>query len=341
MTVALLVSASCGEVGEPDLGSAPTTSIVVDAGAGSQPEPADEPQDAGEAPVQASPPTPEGYVAAVVLSTSAGVLAGEADQVSALATPLDVVAANRSADDFFGGLVVQLDDGRVLWFPAEGGEGEIINADGGSLLDVGFRDGTPEAILSSPGNVIDRVQLVTKERQPLTVLADDRQLLDFSAGAGLFVLVYTDESCGGLLFLNSRGEEVDLPGPGGAPCPVPRRPGFSQVSLSPASDTYVYTEVEYRSDGVEASTHLIGREFSSDVELFRIRIGEAGDRIRSVAFDGRRVVMLRESLDEEVEDGLVIIDTSDPELVIPTAEEEANAVTFARFPLTVGVATES
>jgi hypothetical protein len=337
----VLVAAACAEIGEPDLGAAPSTTTTL--------------QENGTATVTVgddgatqvvttlpppSPPRPDGYVPLLVLSTPVGVLAGVTDGVEPLGPPLDTLNAVRAADDFFGGLVVQVDTGEVLWFPAEGAAGEIINDLGGALLDVGFRDGTPEAILTGRENAIDRVQLVTGERLTLTVLDAGRRLEDLSASAGLFALIYSDEQCGGLLFLNSNGEEVDLAGPGPVECPVPRRPAFGEVGLSPDGDAYAYTEIAYRSDGVEESTVLVGREFSSGAELFRFEIGRPGDQITSLSFDGRRVAMLRTSLDEDVPDGLVIIDGTDVERAIPVVDDVASSVTFARLPLTVGAVSD-
>lgn len=340
LVAALFFAVGCGEIGDADLGAIPTTStttasddgdVAVDTGAVVETNPEV---------VQPSPPRPDGYEPTLVLSTDAGLFSGPPELVEPLEAPLSEVVALRSADDFFGGLVVQWASGQVLWYPAEGGAGELINDLGGRLLDVGFRDGTPEAILSAEDNAIDRVQLVTRERIQLTVLTEDQSLVDLSAGAGLFALIYSDDSCGGLLFLNSNGEEVDLVGPDEVSCPVPRRPAFGEIALSPDGDAYVYTEITYRSDGVEAGTQLVGREFLTGAELFRVEVGEAGDRIRSVAFDGRRAVMLRSSLDTEAVGGVVVIDTTDPELAIPVDVAPPNGVTFARLPLTVGAPVE-
>jgi hypothetical protein len=98
----------------------------------------------------------------------------------------------------------------------------------------------------------------------------------------------------------------------------------------------VYTEISYRSDGVEESTVLVGREFSSRAELFRTQIGQPGERVSSVAFDGRRVVLLRTSLDGDESDGLVVIDITDTERAVAVTNAVPSAVTFARLPLTVG-----
>lgn len=337
-----LGAAACGEIPDPDLGAVPTTAVATgSAQEGGDPEGAPSSVEQEPVPVQLTPPRPEGYEPTLVLSTAEGVLVGEPNAVAVLAAPLDTLVASRAADDFFGGLVVQVESRDVLWFPAEGGEGELINVAGGELLDVGFRDGTPEAILTGEGNAIDRVQLVTRERLELTVLPEDRRLIDLSAGAGLFAFVFADENCGGVVFLNSAGVEVDLAGPEDGLCPVPRRPAFGEISLSPDGDAYVYTEIEYRSDGVEASTRLVGREFSTGAELFTIRIGEAGERVRSLTYDGRRVAFLRSSLDVGAVDVLVAIDTSDPELAVPVTDTPASGVTFARLPLTVGGSVDS
>lgn len=337
-----ILAAACGDLPEPQLGSPPSTpaaeteTAVADADG----EVVSTPGGVGTD----SPPRPEGYVAEVLVVADGGVLAGPIDGVASLGEPFAAIPVSRAVDDYFGGLVIQVPDGRVLWLAGAGSEPELVNGDAdgspvGRLLDVGFNDGTPEAVLAMGGGVLSRVQLVTREQNPLTALADGRTLVDLSASNGIFALTYVDAACGGLLLFTSHGELVEGASPAASgDCTAPGRPAFDEVAFGPEGDAYVYTEVDYRGDGVEARTTLVGRELSSRAELFRVEVGAAGDRIDSLTFDGRRVLFLRGSLSEGTRAELTMLEVSDPENVVALDQLVEVAVTrvgFARRPLSV------
>lgn len=343
-----LVAAGCGDLPEPELGS-PPSSITDEVDLTSPTGGAGTVIEAPDGVVDDSPPRPDGYVAELLASTGTTVLAGPIDAYQPLGEPISTVNVVRVVDDYFGGIVVQAAGGRVLWFAGEAAQPEVIASEaedetsaGGTLLDVGFSEGTPEAVLSIGGGVLERVQLVTGERNPLIALPEGQAMVDLSASNGIFALTYRDAECGGILLFTSTGEPVDIETPADTECQVPARPTFDEIAFGPEGDVYVYTEVAYRADGVESSTTLIARELSSRSELFRLPVGEAGDRIDSLAFDGRRVLFVRSSLNEEASTGLTVIDVTTPDAPRPVGPAESadepqvlTSVSFARRPLTV------
>jgi hypothetical protein len=240
-----------------------------------------------------------------------------------------------AVDDFFRGLVVEFDTADVYWFQAEGGAARRINSNGGRLLDVGFFNGTTEAILAV-GLQVDRIRLADSQRFPLFGLRPNEQLLDFSTGGGLYVSAIADDQCGGLAFKNALGEEVlvSLPPPG--PCEVSRRPHYGSVALSSDGGAVAFTQVSYRADGVEALTTLVVVDLSSGGVVSSTQVGGSGDRVTGLSFDGQRVVMTRESANGTVE----IMVATDAELLTFDAGLGGTPAlaTWARLPVAVGSA---
>ncbi|MEZ5226959.1 MAG: hypothetical protein R2710_09845 [Acidimicrobiales bacterium] len=339
--VAAGLAAACGEIEPPDLGAEITVATTIDtdqdAAVASQ---SDEPVPLeAQAPLAVLPPRDPGYVSVVVLGTPDGVSSGPFDDLAPLAEPLGSLSTDAVADDLFGGLVVDASGSGVLWYAAEGAEAVAIRPPGVRLLDVGYLNNTAEALVLVDDKLVERVRLFDLEAEPIIVLDDADELLDFSAAGGLYAVTVGNEECGRIGFLNSLGDPVGIAGPTVVECPVPRRATFTLIDLSPDGDAMAYTEVTYRSDGVEASTELVGAELSSGVELFRIPVGGAGDRISSLSFDGRRVVFVRTPLEGDNRD-LVLIDAVTDGLpveeVAPLPRSGAFDVSFARLPLKVG-----
>lgn len=340
---AMLVAA-CGEIEPPDLGAEITVAPTVDAdeaaGASIQ---SDEPVPLEvQGPLAVLPPRDPGYESVLVLGAPDGVSSGMLGDLAPLAAPLGSLPTNSIADDLFGGLVVDAIDDGVLWFAAEGAEPVAIRPAGVRLLDVGYLNNTAEALVLVDDQLIERVRLFDLEAEPIIVLADTDELLDFSAAGGLYAVTIGNDECGRIGFLNTLGDPVGISGPVVVDCPVPRRATYTLIDLSPDGDAMAYTEVTYRSDGVEASTALVGAELSSGVELFRIPVGGAGDRISSLSFDGRRVVFVRTPLEGDRRDLVMIEAVSDgvaAEEITPLPRSGAFDVTFARLPLKVGADT--
>jgi hypothetical protein len=338
VVAALLGVAACGQIDEPYLGAEVTVSSTA-----TDVNPDQPPATGGSiAPVQPSavlPPRDPNYVPTLIVASATGISAGTLPDLAPLGPPLGTLATVRVSDDLFGGLVVEPVEGGVVWYSAEGAEGEPIAEPGTELLDVGYLDNTAEAIVVDSAKTIERVRLVDRVIEPIITLAETDQLLDFSAAGGLYALVVGDEQCGRIEFVNSLGEPVGIGGPRTGECPVPRRPSFTLVDLGSDGDALAYTEVTYRSDGVEASTTLVGVELSSSAELFRIPVGGAGDRISSLTFDGRRVAFVRTPL-EGGDRSVVLIDAvgdrAPVEVVATVSATGPLTVSFARLPLTVG-----
>ncbi len=337
------LAAACGEVGEPYLGAEVTVASTVVGAEIQQSGPVTDTVVDGAASESVLPPRDPGYVPSLVIGSDTGIASGSIDRLALLEPPLGELGATRIADDLFGGLVVQVPDQGVLWFPAEGAEAATIRETGFRLLDVGYLGGTSEALVLGESRVVERVRLVDLEvAEPIVELAESDQLVDFSAAGGLYVLAIADDQCGRIDFVNSAGDPVSIRGPVPAECPVPRRATYTLLDLSPDGDALAYAEVTYRSDGVEATTQLVGIELSSSTELFRIDVGGAGDRISSLTFDGRRVAFVRtplEGLEREVVQIDALVDGETLEVSVTSPDDGPLTLTYARLPLTVGAAS--
>jgi hypothetical protein len=275
----------------------------------------------------------------VLISSDREVLAADATGVTPLSAPFGARPAAIALDDFLGGLVVQEaaagaapGRGSVIWLRAEGGDPVVVDEDGGELLDVGYVDGSPTAVVLADEDQVDRIRLVDDERTAVLSLGEEEELLDLSASGSLHAVVIRNDRCGDLRFYAADGIEIDLNGPGEPNCIVPRRPGYGAVALSPGGGAIAYTEVSYRDDGIEVMTELVARELSTGVEYYRGKIGEDGERITALSFDGDRVAYLRKS------EG----DTSAAVLDLRTEQEVpidlsglvgVDSVSFARLPL--------
>ncbi len=336
-----LAASACGEIDPPDLGAEITVAPTVDQedDPGAQTEADQVAALEAQAPLAVLPPRDPGYESVVILGADEGIASGTMTDLVPLAAPLETLPTAAIADDLFGGLVVETLDSGVLWFAAEGAEAVEIRPAGVELLDVGYLNNTAEALVLVDGKLIERVRLFDLEFEPIVVLDDGDELLDFSAAGGLYAVTIRNDECGRIGFLNSLGDPVGITGPEVADCPVPRRAAFTLIDLSPDGDAIAYTEIKYRSDGVEASTELVGAELSSGVELFRLQIGAAGDRISSLSFDGRRVVFVRTPLEGETRELVMIDAIADgvpAEQVVPLSRSGSYDVSFARLPLKVG-----
>ncbi len=337
------LTGACGEIGEPYLGAEVTVSSATVAGAETELSgPVSDTVSDGVASSSVLPPRDPGYVPSLVIGSAAGISSGAIDRLARLEPPLGELATTRIADDLFGGLVVQVPEQGVLWFPAEGAEAATIRDAGVRLLDVGYLGGTSETLVLTDNRFVERVRLVDPEASELIVeLAEADQLIDFSAAGGLYVLAIADDQCGRIDFLNSIGDPVGIRGPAPDECPVPRRATYTLLDLSPDGDALAYTEVTYRSDGVEATTQVVGIELSSSTELFRIDVGGAGDRVSSLTFDGRRVAFVRtplEGLEREVVQIDALVAGEILEVVAAPPDAGALTLTYARLPLKVGAA---
>lgn len=345
---ALLVVAGCAEIGEPVIGSLPVSDSAPETilPAGANP-------DGSTATTSPQPPParPPGFVPPLLIATESGVVIirdGGVPELLDLTPPTpepdpeedpeadpppDLGSPRLVTDDFFRGLVVQFDSATVQWFQAEGGDSRTINLNEGRLLEVSFFDGTTEAIMAV-GPQIDRVRLVDTQRLPLLTLMNGDELLDLSAGGGLYASVIANSECGQLLFLNAVGEEVLISRPPVPTCESSRRPLYGSVALSEDGGAVAYTEVTYRADGVEAETKLVVIDLAAGAVALSKIVGESGDRITGLSFDGQRVAMVREAANSEIQ----VLIVSDAETITPDLSEfgQPAAATWARIPVAVG-----
>ncbi len=346
-----LVGAGCGEIEEPDgFGVVTQTTTSADGG---DPDLGALEQSSGTPVVSSTttefvPRREPGYLPEVLISASGDVLAWAPGSLRELDGPLADLTTERAVDDLVGGLVVQLPattgepgTGEIVWYPAEGDGPAVINDGGARLLDVGYVDGSPSAVLLAGPDRIDRVRLVDNARTPMVMFDDGEEVLDLSASGSFHAVVLANDRCGDLRFYQADGTRVffsDLDEPD---CIVPQRPAYGVVALSPAAGAVVYTEVTYRDDGIEVATELVARDLTTNTEFFRRRIGEDGDRITAIAFDGDRVVYLREpgvdQADADVDLGpavvvLVISDEVETPIEL-TGVSTVESVSFTRLEL--------
>ncbi len=341
--LALAAVAACGEVVEPEgFSIAPPDTVEGDAAAADDEV---DPEVAGVSSASSTSvpefvPSIDDYVPEILVSSEDDLLVAGADGLTEpLDTPVGSVSATTAVDDFLGGLVVQAaapgaaaGPGPVLWLPAEGGEPVVVDDEGALLLDVGFDEGAATAVVLVNQDQIDLIRLVDDERGELVGLGEEEELLDLSAGGGIHALVVRNDRCGDLRFYAADGNEIDLNGPGEPDCIVPRRPAYGAVALSPDGGAMVYTEVSYRDDGIEVGTDLVARELSTGTEYYRRPIGEDGERIESLSFDGNRAAFLLRS-DGTATATLIDLNT---ETVIPvdlTGITGVGSLSFARLPL--------
>lgn len=328
---------ACAPIEAPELGADPLTSSTSVVGEESQGElGTTEEVEVSEVLRDFAPSRPVGYTPSVVVGTSLGIQVHDAGEEPVLLTePLLSTVATRVIDDFFGGLLVQTEAGQIEWFGAEGGDAIVLSPGGSKLLDVGFLDATGaiHALVSTEGSRIDTIRLDGGEPVEFVSLSEGETVLDLSASNGLHAAVIADENCGDLVFFDALGEQVDLGGLGTPACVVARRPAYGSVALSPDRSSVVYTELTYRSDGVVSQTRLVVRQLDTSMDPVELVIGGANEQIRSLDFDGQRVLYVR-----------VGVDASTVELLDPFSQEPATVlegddpqvVTFARQRLVVG-----
>jgi len=343
MAALLFVAAACGEIPEPDSFAIATPSTIDVAGAPEDETAEIEPEEVVSADAASTaqnvPSRPPGYVPELLISSDSAILVAGPDSLAPLAAPFGTVSAASAVDDFTGGLAVQATadgaasgPGSVLWLRAEGGDPVVVDEEGALLLDVGYVDGAPTALVSVGQDQIDRIRLLDEERETLLVLGDEEELVDLSASGGLNAIVVRNDRCGDLRFYSADGSEIDLNGPGEPDCIVPRRPAYGAVALSPDGGAIAFTEVSYRDDGIEVATDLVAQELSTGTEYYREQIGEDGERITALSFDGDRVAYLRKS---EGETSAVVtnLTTTEVNLIDVSGIVGVDSLSFARFPV--------
>lgn len=332
--------AACGEIVEPEGFSIATSTTVssAESGASSVEAPGDGEVATGS-PLIATfvPVRPDTYTPEVLISTSQAVLLASSTGVQVLDGNFAGSQTTKAVDDLLGGLVVQrgADGGDVIWLPAQGEEPAILDEAGAVLLDVGYVDGSPFAVVLVDDQ-LEQIRLADTERTPLLTLGEEEQVVGLSASGGLHALALANERCGELRFYDTTGTRIDLNGPGEPDCPVPRRPAYGAVALSPDGGALVYTVVTYRNDGIEVGTELVARELSSGSIYFRRKIGEDGERVTALSFDGQRVAYLLQSPDTS---SVAVVELTGQRLETSIELSGASAVasvSFARLPLADG-----
>lgn len=296
-----LFVASCGEIVEPEgFAIDVSTPLVSTNAAEGVPDRVAEEQAPGVTTTTNFVPRTPNYVPEVLISADEVVLAAAGGQVRSLEGLFADLGTSRAVDDMLGGLVVQraggpAGPGEVIWLPAQATEPTVIDDSGAQLLDVGYVDGSPSAFVLVDERVVDRIRLADDERISVVTLGEGEDMLGLSASGGLYAIVVSNERCGDLQFYNADGRLIDLNGPGEPDCIVPRRPAYGAVALSPDLGAVAYTMVRYRDDGIEVSTDLMVRDLGTGIDYIERSIGEEGDQITALSFDGERVAYLKTS----------------------------------------------
>lgn len=335
-----MTATACAEIGEPYLGegvAAPTTSIVETDDLSTPVE--EEQIVSANVSSVFSPPRPDGYVPGILASVGSGLvlvdepalLDEEAEATADLGDRFPAAPIERVVDDYLGGLVAQLEGDVIQWLPADSAEPTLVTSGTGQLLDAGFIDDTLAVqVFVEVAGGIDRIKLVDGEREAFTRFEANADVVAFSSSDGIQAAALGDDQCGSLAFFNTSGQRVDLGGPQPPACPVPRRPHFGAVAMSPGGDIVVYTEVSYREDGLPASSVLTVLELASGTVLYTGQVGAPGEQIESLAYDGRRIVFLRTG---ETGRQVGLIDVAEQSETILEDLSGVQDVSFARLPL--------
>ncbi|MEM7338018.1 MAG: hypothetical protein AAF467_05170 [Actinomycetota bacterium] len=339
LVVAALTATACGAVVEPESFTLPTSTTVaaVESGASSVEAPEVSPSSSTTISDEFYPQPPPEYVPELLISTDRAVLSAGPAGVRALTAGFSGLDTSRAVDDLLNGLVIQRRDavGEVVWLQAGDSEPQTVVGSGATLLDVGFRDGSPIAIVVVGGGVIEQIRLVDQDRNELVTLGEEESVISLSAAGGVQALVTADAECGALRFY-AFDSEITFAGLPELACEVPRRPGFGAVALSPDGGAVAYTVVTYRDDGLEVGTELFVQELGADSPFFSRKIGEDGDRITGLSFDGDRVAYLRRSADALTVSILNLLEGAPEQPVELVDVTSVESVAFARLPVTTG-----
>ncbi|NNF56526.1 MAG: hypothetical protein HKN03_19025 [Acidimicrobiales bacterium] len=377
LAMALLLPTACGSLGEPYLGSFPTSSTPQEQDSALATGIEDGQDSTSESAVAALPPRPSDYVPSIVVITDAGIAVVDrslgtgidrfdparllalqpepdatepvegitttststtttttapqenddvADEPAVLRQESDFTHAK---DDLFGGLVAQKIDGDVLWFPGTGGELRRVGVDGAELMEIGYSLGTPEALTQRAGQIF-RTRLVDNESLVFAALEPGEELLDISSAGGVVAVAVSDPQCGSVSFYSGEGMKLAIDPFDTLGCEQPGRPAVGGVAMSPDGEAVAYTVISYREDGVELATELKAVELTSGAEILSVPIGNSGDVIESIAFDGITAVLLRRS---SATSEVVVVDAVSSEVLDVSAIGTPRAVSFARLPL--------
>ncbi len=338
VTLALL-AVSCGELEQPEAYS-PSTSTTVSDGVEQQTASQVQEQPGLSGGIDEFVPTPQpDYVPTLLVSGDDYVFGADGLESIPLGGALADLSTVRAVDDLGGGLVTQEVGGPIVYRQSQGEPETLDDTPGVRLLDVGYWDGSPRAFVEVGTGQVDWIQLAERSgsdraRQVHLQLAEDEEIVAFSASRDLQAAIVQDGRCGELRFFSSDGSPLDFPGPAAPECIFPGRPAFGAVALSPDGGAVAYTIVSYRGDGTEAATELVARELLAGSELFfSRRIGEDLDAVTSLAFDGERAAYLKES---DGTDSVTLLDLTVDSIEVPVDLIEAGdiySVSFARIPV--------
>jgi hypothetical protein len=376
IVLASLLGTGCGSLGEPYLGSFPTSSAPAPGDQVNNTDSDGAPVPTVNAPVLALPPRPADYLPSIIVVASAGIGVVDRSTVDSIGRfepirlldlasgpdPTTTAVTTTTEPTGFGGTptsatsVLEVVGGPLyrvakddlfggLLVQAETGEVVWYPGTGGesrvvAVEDAQFADVGYSAgtpeALTERAGLITRTRLVDNEPLAFTRLDSGEELIDLSSSGGVVAVATSDALCGSVRFYDSEGAGLSIDPFPAFACQQASRPTVGAVAMSPDGEALAYTIVRYREDGVEQSTELRAVELTSGAEIFSVGVGGSGDVIDSVDFDGAMAIMLRRS-------------SASREVLVVEAEQVTSldvapaglprSVAFARLPLAANLGT--
>lgn len=341
LVVFLSLAAACGELTPPEAYIASTSTTVA---ASSEDESQTTSEESTAAAAQQdepfAPTADPGYVPTLLVAANRPIYAVDGLDSIPLSGALAGLQGVRVYDDLGGGLVIQENDGAIVYRQAQGQTDTLLESSDAVLLGVGFWDGSPRAFVQSTPSRVDWIRVVSEtpgeyERRTHFELGEGERIVAFSASLNVQAVVVQDEDCGELRFYGADGQRLSLREPPPPACTFPGRPSFGSVALSPDGGAVAYTIVTYRDDGTEQVTELAALELLTGVGIASHRVGENLDTVSSLTYDGKRAAYIRASGGDET---VAVLDLTDRSswFVNLLGATDIHAVAFTRLPLEIG-----
>lgn len=366
----LITATACGSLGEPYLGSFPTSSVPSAVDQANTETAADRTNPTIAAAVLALPPRPAGYLPSLVVVGTQGLFVVDRSSVDGSVrleparrlrlgeteeeTP-DPAITETTASGFTTSTqsttttsvqqtgpayTIAIDDlfGGIV---AQTTTGEVVwyPGTGGGPRTVEIEDDRlievgytvgTPEVITERAGQLTRTRLVDNESLSFTELDAGTELIDLSSAGGVVAVATGDAECGAVRFLSGEGEELAIDPFEDEVCDRSARPTIGSVGMSPDGEALAYTIVTYREDGVELSTTLRAVELTSGAEIITAEVGGSGEVVSSVAFDGVTAVMVRRS---SARSEVLMVDAQGTQVVPVDEIPVPRAVTFARLPL--------
>lgn len=331
--IVAVLAAGCGEVPEPAAFTVKVSTSSTVPGESVDDEPV--PTTVLGQPVTTADFVPrrnDGSLPEILVARNDGLGVVSASRLELYGGEFAAAPVRHAVDDLIGGIVYQENDaaGRILWVSGPESGPTVIDDTGAMLLDVGYADGAPYAVVAS-GNLIEHIRLVDGVRMEFVALAPTEQLVDLAVSGSLHAIAIANDQCGAIRLYDVDGSLVPLDSPTPVDCDVLGRPTFGALSLSPDGGALAYTDIAYRDDLVEASTDIVVRDLATGADWFRQSVAADFAQIPTISYDGDRVAYLYESPDQ-VEVRVLPLSGQTEEVVVDLGgQAQVNDLSFARL----------